>query len=648
MTTSPHAQFPMQGFLERLDQAFAHSSGPDMARRILEEGVARAEQMGDRAALLTLRNEQAGFFRSVGAHAEALEAADAAVALVSELGLEGTDAETTTLINVATAQRAAGQVADATETYTRALDGARRLLGADDRRLAALHNNLSLALADGGDHAGAREHQTAALDVLRRAATDPDVDVDIAMTHSNLAHTFAALGDADGSARHASEAVQMFHAAGATDDPHLAAALAAQAATMIAGGDAAGAVERYEQALAIVDAAYGRDSDAYTVTAENLSAARSLRDARAQAPAGDEPSSRRESPSAAPEADRPAPASAPTHSPHVPGLVLARRYWLAHGKPLLDAEFPEYAGRIAAGLVGHGSECYGFDDAVSADHDFGVGFCWWLTAGDHAKIGRSLQDAYDSLPRTFEGYPVRPALAAHGQRRCGVFEIGEFFASLTGMEAAPSASEPHLWMALDEPTLAAATNGEVFADPHGAFGAARGAFLRMPRDVWLTHVSRRIAMMSQAGQYNVPRMLGRGDGEAAWLAVGEFVRAAASVTYLLNKPAQVGYLPYYKWQFAALRRLRERPLARLAAVPGDLTAVMRTASAACLGGAAFGEGGKGVTRAVQQLTAQVEAVCASVADELRTQGLSDVEDPFLEHHRPALAAKVVDPWLRGQ
>ena len=41
-------------------------------------------------------------------------------------------------------------------------------------------------------------------------------------------------------------------------------------------------------------------------------------------------------------------------------------------------------------LVGHGSECYGFDDALSRDHDFGPRVCLWLTADDYAEFGERL------------------------------------------------------------------------------------------------------------------------------------------------------------------------------------------------------------------------------------------------------------------
>ena len=104
------------------------------------------------------------------------------------------------------------------------------------------------------------------------------------------------------------------------------------------------------------------------------------------------------------------------------------------------------------------------------------------------------------------------ARASGAARRTGVFEVGDFFAGITGLRDAPAADAPHEWMTLDEATLAAATNGAVFADPLGAFSAVRGRFLRMPDDVRLARLGQRLGMMAQAGQYNVPRMLSRGDG----------------------------------------------------------------------------------------------------------------------------------------
>ena len=53
------------------------------------------------------------------------------------------------------------------------------------------------------------------------------------------------------------------------------------------------------------------------------------------------------------------------------GMELARAYYTQLGAPLIRQALPEYQGRIAAGLVGEGSECYGYDDAYSQHIRYG-------------------------------------------------------------------------------------------------------------------------------------------------------------------------------------------------------------------------------------------------------------------------------------
>ena len=72
------------------------------------------------------------------------------------------------------------------------------------------------------------------------------------------------------------------------------------------------------------------------------------------------------------------------------GLELAETYYKEIGEPWLEREFPEYKKRICAGLVGAGSECFGFDDEYSRDHEFGPSFCLWLTKEDYQIIGKKM------------------------------------------------------------------------------------------------------------------------------------------------------------------------------------------------------------------------------------------------------------------
>ena len=59
------------------------------------------------------------------------------------------------------------------------------------------------------------------------------------------------------------------------------------------------------------------------------------------------------------------------------GLELSKAFYEEYGKEMLE-EFPELLPYLAAGLAGSGSECFGYDDEISADHDLEPGFCIFL------------------------------------------------------------------------------------------------------------------------------------------------------------------------------------------------------------------------------------------------------------------------------
>lgn len=675
---SAAATFDAEAFLKGLDAIFEAHEGATKAEPYLLQAMDDAENAGDDAGLLTVLNETMGFYRSQGRHEDNQWIVQRSIELALRMRLEGTEAWTTTLINAATSMRAAGRYDQAEDLYHQAIDSAKTTLSPTDRRMAALHNNLSMLYSETGRPEQALHELEAALRVLEAASVDPSNDIDIAATHTNIAlillelpaderHTGSsgetehagapsnrmtppatssdsptdnstpAAARLDEAMRHARQSLDIYRTAGQEHAGHYASALAGYAQVCLAAGHADEAVRRYRQALSVIEENYGRDNDYYRITAANL--------VQAQEKAAGQRTDSAHTPhfpaamGHASDGSVPAigtAASGNTPARTIPGLKLARAYWQEFGKPLIAERYPEYQGRIAAGLVGHGSECYGFDDELSHDHDFGPGFCLWLTDEDYAAIGERLQADYESLPDTFMGFgPKSQTARAQGAgRRVGVFRIGDFFESITGYRQAPPADRPHEWLMLDEPTLAAATNGEVFADPLGAFSKTRQGFKLMPEDVRLSLISRRLGMIAQAGQYNLPRMLQRGDGAAAWCAINEFAEAVASLVFLINTPVSAGYMPYYKWRFAALRRLSRRMAARLPDACAQLEDVLRLASAACFGGVGFGEGGKGAAPAAKQVVSIVESICAEIVAELGREGLTDSDETFLEWQRP--------------
>ena len=232
------------------------------------------------------------------------------------------------------------------------------------------------------------------------------------------------------------------------------------------------------------------------------------------------------------------------------GLELARAYWETYGVPMIREQFPEYEEIAAAALTGSGSECYGFDDEVSRDHDFEPGFCLFIPGEDivDRRTAFLMERAYAKLPVEFGGFRRQKMQPVGGQRH-GVFRIDGYFTEKIGCPADRVTIEQ--WLRLPEYALAEAVNGEVFRDGAGLLTDCRKALADMPEDARRKRLAGRLLLMAQSGQYNYRRCLKHGEAGAAQLAVGEFVKNTLSAVFLLNR----AYMPYYKWSFRALRAL---------------------------------------------------------------------------------------------
>ncbi len=299
------------------------------------------------------------------------------------------------------------------------------------------------------------------------------------------------------------------------------------------------------------------------------------------------------------------------------GLEEARRFYKDFGAAMLHERFPDFEERIAVGLVGRGSECFGFDDEVSRDHDFEQGFCLWLTDADDILIGAELAQAYQALPRRGAAQRSRLGESNRGPRR-----IGFFYRPYLGSESAPR--DWRQWLSLPSWALAEATNGEVFRDDLGLFSDIRETLLHgMPEDVRKKKLAARLIAMAQSGQYNYARCLRHGEEGAAMLALAEFVREGCGAIYLLNR----AHMPYYKW---ALRGLETLPL--LGEMREPLSFLLTAENDA---------DGQRVKQGV------VEDICARVIEELRAQGLSDGGWDFLEPHAFAVRERIGNPEIRA-
>ena len=232
------------------------------------------------------------------------------------------------------------------------------------------------------------------------------------------------------------------------------------------------------------------------------------------------------------------------------GLEIARAYYEEYGEPMLRERFPALMPFIAAGLTGSGSECWGFDDEVSRDHDFEPGFCLFLPGEDvvDRRTAFELERAYAALPKEFMGLR-RSLVSPVGGARHGILRTAEFMRDKVGKaDGNLSLME---WLYMPDYILAEAVNGEIFMDGYGEVTAIRERLRRRPEDVRLKKLAGQLLLMGQSGQYNYRRCLQHGEAAAAQLAAVEFVKSTMAAVFLLNDV----YQPYYKWCFRAMRAL---------------------------------------------------------------------------------------------
>jgi len=238
------------------------------------------------------------------------------------------------------------------------------------------------------------------------------------------------------------------------------------------------------------------------------------------------------------------------------GLEISREYFEQFGREAFSRDFPELFPFLCFGLCGPGSECYGFDDELSRDHDFEPGFCVFypeelISDRDVFKLER----AYAHLPAEFMGLKRSKISPYGGMQRRGIISISEYFLANTGFEKAPDQTDLESWLLLPEAGVSQALNGEIFLDNHGEFSRIRENFASMPSDLRLKRLAGRIFAFSQSGEYNYPRMVKRADGPAAQLCAYEAYKDAAYAAFLISGV----FPPYFKWLPRALSALPEFP-----------------------------------------------------------------------------------------
>jgi hypothetical protein len=304
------------------------------------------------------------------------------------------------------------------------------------------------------------------------------------------------------------------------------------------------------------------------------------------------------------------------------GLELSRQFYETYGKEMLEGSFSDYLPFISVGLVGAGSEVLGFDDEVSTDHDFKPAFCIFIPGEDviDRKTAFQLERAYAKLPDEFMGYK-RQKLSPVGGARHGVIRLEDFLLQKTGKK--DGCLNTYEWLKIPSQYLLEVTKGELFFDGSGEFTRIREQLSVMPRDVRLKRLAGHLLLMSQAGQYNFPRMLKRKDMPSAGICAYEYVKNAIAAIYLINNE----YMPYYKWQLRGLKELDilshlTLPLEFLLTAPND-------------------------DSYVNEKYDRIELIATEIISELISQGITSAVCWDLEKHAYSVNDYVNDGDLRS-
>lgn len=631
----------IEKILRQVDGLFEQNKKEE-AERLMQQAAAQAVQEQDDGSLLQLLNELLGYYRETGQEENALRMAEQAVSQAGRMGLEGTIPYATTLLNVASACRVFGRLEESMGYYLQVRELYDGLLEPESMFMAGLKNNMALLYQEKGDYHEAKRNLLEALDIVEKKGAAYEIGVSCA----NLASTCMQLNEPEAAYEYGMKSMETFRRAGVMDN-HFAAAQSALGAYFFQKGEFAQAGEYYRQAMETVEKCVGRNGF-YERLRENLAACeRALQGTEGEGgscglPKGrptegnpqekgrseperenrsldgrSEPERANRSQDGGSEDNKQASAGKDCGR----GLSLAREYYEAFGRPMIESEFPDYAEKIAVGLAGGGSDCFGYDDEASRDHDWGPDFCMWVTDETYEEIGEALERAYQGLPQSFKGYERAPRINGRGRR--GVIRISDFFGKLLGA----AEYEGIDWRQARDWALAAAVNGEVFRDDEGIFTAFRERLKEgYPEEIRYLKLAEAAAGFAQTAQYNYPRMLGRGDGLAAGMMIWDGIKEAMRLQHYIEGK----YPPHDKWLHRSLQESQEgRETARLIALVEESLTTGRDKDVS-------GSGGEGDER---DTSVQVERLAAHFVGELYAGGWISDTETYLDAHSQELVYK---------
>ena len=461
--------------IEGLDRLFADRES-EKVEDYLSVHLEQALTEGDAGSAITIINELIGFYRDTSQYDKAEAYCGKLLPFMERAGLKDTIHYGTSCLNIANAYRASGKLEDSYRYYQKVFEIYEKVLDQGDFRYASLYNNLALLHQENKEFGKACEALEKALSIVRLF---PEAVVELGVTYTNLASSYMNAGQLE-QAKDASDKGLAVFQNGLEEDYHYSAALCVAGDIYFAHGEYKKAVSCYEKGMLALKRHVGL-THAYFRIVSNLQTSFEKMG----------------------------------RSDNLKGLVISKDYYETYGKKAFS-KIGDLSG-VAFAKVLEGSECFGLDDLLSKDHDFGPGFCVFVTKEQYAVSGKQLEEIYASLPVVFRGFE-KPDIIKDAPRN-GVIVIEDFFGRILSLDEKETdylvkrnILPEKTWLRLSDWQLRTVTNGEIFDEEDSVFGDIyRNLKKGYPESVKRRKMAQLLGQMSQSGQYNYQRMMRRQD-----------------------------------------------------------------------------------------------------------------------------------------
>lgn len=414
-----------------------------------EEAIALIRKKNDLPQLIEVLINYAGGLRVSGEYEKALKASYEALDLIEKNYSTKSESYATALMNIANIYRMKGDFYKSEELFLKA-EKLLLSLGVDNYSLAGLYNNLSLLYQSLFKYEKAYEYQLKSIEINRR---DSKYNVPLGISYNNLYEICKKLNKLDKAAQYLHQAEQTLLKEVGVEHPLYCSVLNNFADLYFQKKNITKSFELYKLILPMVEKFYGKKSEYYASVKSNYDLVKKELNNNTK--------------TCTPKTIPPVKVQIPCEKTILKGkgMEIARNFFENEILPFFEQKYIAILPLLAFGLVGQGSECFGYDDEISRDHDFGKRCCIWLDES----INQSLKDNIIKTTSKMDG-------------RVDVYYVHEFYKKYTLYDNGPVGI--YEFRKVPSDLLATATNGEVFYDKLGKFTQIRERLLEFyPQDL---------------------------------------------------------------------------------------------------------------------------------------------------------------------